>query len=41
MQMQKYGDQINEISNKATMEFNIENVIIQYNCFKLKTNKNN
>lgn len=24
--MQKYGDQISEISNKATMELNIENV---------------
>jgi hypothetical protein len=26
MQMQKYGDQISEISKKATMELNIENV---------------
>jgi len=26
MQMQKYGNQISEISNKATMELNIENV---------------
>lgn len=31
MQIQKYGNQISEISNKATMELNIENVkVIQY-----------
>lgn len=28
MQMPKYEDQINEISRKATMELNIENVTI-------------
>jgi len=27
MEMQKYAEQISEISNKATMELNIENVI--------------
>lgn len=31
MQIQKYGNQIGEISNKATMELNIENVkVIQH-----------
>lgn len=28
MKMQKYGDQISEISKKAKMELNIENVTI-------------
>lgn len=39
MEMQKYGDQINEISNRATMELNIENVtiIIVFFCIVIKT----
>jgi len=33
--MQKYGNQISEISSKATMELNIENVkILQYILIK-------
>lgn len=28
MQMQKYAEQISEVSNKATMELNIENVTV-------------
>lgn len=36
MEMQKYADQISEISNKATMELNIENVR-QTTDFLLKT----
>jgi len=36
MQIQKYGNQISEISNKATMEHNIENVrVIQYLMLKI------
>lgn len=34
--MQKYENQINAISNKATMEFNIESVTTITICLKLK-----
>lgn len=35
MKMQKYEDKINEVSNRATMELNIENVIVNLIIIKI------